>query len=119
MAQKVSIELVSDISGLPGDETVTFGLDGVNFEVDVTSKEGEQFREALAKYIAHARKVGTGRDGRKRAARKGADRDYDPAAVRAWAQSNPTKNDEGEVINVPERGRIPALVLAAYKAAGN
>jgi hypothetical protein len=36
---------------------------------------------------------------------------YDPKAVRAWAASNG--------IELPARGRIPALVLERYRAAGS
>lgn len=119
MAQKISVELISDLSGEPGDETVTYGLDGVTYEVDVTSKEAASLREALASYIASSRKVGNTRSGGRKAATRSSNSGYDPKAVRAWAQSHPVKDDKGEVISVPERGRIPGAILDAYRAAGN
>lgn len=106
MAQKVQVTLTSDLSGKDADETVTFGLDGITYEVDLTTAEAEKFRKFTLDYVGVARKVAGGR-GRPRAVRTGPD----PKAVREWARAN------GHT--VPERGRIPADVVAAFKAAGN
>ena len=109
MAQKVSITLVSDISGKEikeGDgETVTFSLDGTSYELDASKKEADTIRGAFQDYIAVARKVGrkTGTPGKRTQVGP------DAKEVRAWAQENGHE--------VPERGRIPATVREAYDQA--
>ena len=42
MAQKVQVLLVDDIDGGTADETVTFGLDGVTYEIDLTVRSRER-----------------------------------------------------------------------------
>jgi len=115
VAQKVNIVLVDDIDETEATETVSFGLDGTSYEIDLNDTHAAELREALAPYLGHARKVPTS-SGR-RATRKSA-----PAAssassaggasaadVRIWAREN------GHT--VPERGRIPAEIREAYDAA--
>jgi hypothetical protein len=109
MAQKVQLILTDDIDGSSAAETVLFGIDGVTYEIDLTSEHAAELRDALTKYIEHGRKVGT--PARGRAAGRGAratGRDYVPAAVREWAAS--------QGIDVPARGRIPGEVLDRYRA---
>ncbi|WP_110208423.1 histone-like nucleoid-structuring protein Lsr2 [Nocardioides daejeonensis] len=106
MAQKVNIVLVDDIDGSEADETITFGLDGTSYEIDLNSANAEKLREALAPYVGHARKVGGGR----RAGRRAATSSGPSAAdVRDWARSNGYE--------VSDRGRVPAEVREAYNAA--
>lgn len=111
MAQKVQVLLVDDIDGGTADETVTFGIDGVTYEIDLTSAHAEELRSAVATWVGHARKVG----GRAPAARASAPARNRRAAnggaqdVREWAKEN------GHPVS--ERGRISAKVKAAYDAA--
>ena len=106
MVQKVSIILVDDLDGAEADETVRFGLDGTSYEIDLTSEHAAELREALAPYVGHARKAGSG--GRR--ARSSPTRTGAPAAdIRAWARENN--------FDVPDRGRIPADLREAYDAA--
>jgi nucleoid-associated protein Lsr2 len=107
MAQKVHIVLEDDLDGSEASQTVTFGLDGTSFEIDLNDKHAAALRDALATYVAHGRKVGGSRRGR---------RSSTPSAggssakeIRDWARSNGHK--------VPERGRIPGDVREAFEAA--
>ena len=109
MAQKVNIILVDDIDGSEAEETVTFGLDGTTYEIDLNSKNAQALRDSLAGYVGYARKVASAR--RSASTRKSA-----PAAggtsaaeIRDWARSNG--------FEVPERGRIPGNVREAFDAA--
>ena len=69
MAQKVNIVLVDDLDGTEASETVTFGLDGTTYEIDLNAKNADALRGALAGYVGHARKVtGGGRRTRKSSA---------------------------------------------------
>ena len=107
MAQRVQVELVDDVDGRTATETVSFGLDGVSYEIDLSNKNAKALRKAYDTWIASARRVG-GRQGR------GTTRvatGVDPAAVRGWGSSYG--------YDVSSRGRIPGEVLEKYRAAGN
>ena len=65
MAQKVHIVLEDDLDGSDATETVTFGLDGTTYEIDLNDKNAGKLRDALAPYVGHARGVGGPRRGRK------------------------------------------------------
>lgn len=106
MAQKVNIVLVDDIDGSDASQTVTFGLDGASYEIDLNDQHATQLRDALAAYVGHARKVG--RAGARRAKASSGD-GASAREIREWAKSN------GH--SVPERGRIPGDVREAFEAA--
>ena len=108
MAQKVNIVLVDDLDGSDATETVSFGLDGTNYEIDLNDKNAASLREALAGFIGHSRKVtgGRGRRGRTRTVTTGG-----PSAgeLRAWGRSNG--------FEVSDRGRVSAEVREAFDKA--
>jgi hypothetical protein len=58
MAQKVHIVLVDDLDGSEATESVSFGLDGTSYEIDLSEENAAQLRDALAPYVGHGRKVG-------------------------------------------------------------
>lgn len=107
MVQKVNIVLEDDIDGTAADETVTFGLDGTTYEIDLSAANAAKLRDALGLYTGHGRKVTTS-GSRRRAAKAGGDTGTSAREIRDWARSN------GH--SVPERGRIPADVRAAFEA---
>lgn len=111
MAQKVSIVLVDDLDGSEADETVTFGLDGTTYEIDLTQRNADALREALSGYVGHARKVSGGsRRGRKSSGSAGgSSSSSNTKEMREWARS--------QGMDVSERGRISADVQQAYDAA--
>lgn len=106
MAQRVTVELEDDLDGGPADQTLRFGFDGADYEIDLSATNASAFREQLAPYIEHARKAGS--RPRRRAARTPSSRERS-GDIRAWAK------DHG--IAVSERGRIPASVIEQYQAA--
>jgi Lsr2 len=113
MAQKVTVSLIDDLDGDQADETVEFGLDGKNYEIDLSSGNANKLRDALQAYVAAARRPG----GRRRSGgggggaagaasrRPSVDREQNQA-IRDWARKRGMK--------VSDRGRIPADVLEAY-----
>lgn len=115
MAQKVQVILVDDVDGGKADETVTFALDGTDYEIDVSTANAVAIREALAPWVEHARKVtaraaarATGR-GRSAAKSRPVAERVDLSEVRAWARENG--------FQVSDRGRVSGEVRAAYEAA--
>jgi Lsr2 len=106
MAQRVTVELEDDLDGGPADQTLRFGLDGAEYEIDLRKTNASKFRRQLAPYLDHARKAGRGH--RRRPGRTTSSRERS-GDVRAWAK------DQG--IAVSARGRIPANVIEQYEAA--
>lgn len=120
MAQKIQVILVDDIDGGEAEETVSFSLDGVAYEIDLSTPNAEKLREAFALYVGSARRVGgrsqpRGRRGSSspstpaRSGDGGSGGSGEVAAIREWARTN------GHQVN--ERGRIAASVREAYEAA--
>jgi hypothetical protein len=103
MAQKVQTLLIDDLDGSEDEGTVRFGLDGAEYEIDLSAKHAEALRKALARYVEAARRPGRG--GRRVAGSTGPD----PTAVREWAKS--------QGIDVKDRGRVPAELVVKFKAA--
>jgi hypothetical protein len=107
MARRVIQELIDDISGQPADETVTFALDGVQYEIDLTTKNAAKLRTALAPFVAAATKVGRGAVAPRRRGAARNDRQVNQA-IREWATA--------KGIAVSDRGRIKQEVVDRYKA---
>jgi Lsr2 len=105
VAQRTQILYVDDIDGSQADGTVRFGLDGTEYEIDLSKKHAAQLATAIRPYIEAARKVPSSR----RAARGSRPARHNQSDVRAWAR------DQG--LKVSDRGRIPADVLAQYESA--
>jgi hypothetical protein len=108
MAQRVQYLLVDDIDGTEAVETVSFSLDGVSYEIDVTAANAKTLRNDLASWVGHARRSGGRKSSRKAGAAAG-QRRGDLSAVREWARKNGHQ--------VSDRGRISADILAAYDKA--
>jgi hypothetical protein len=106
MAQRVNVVLVDDLDGSDASETVQFGLDGVDYEIDLNDKHAAELRDVLALYVAHGRRTG----GRRRSASSAKSAGGPSAAeIREWARANGW--------DVPERGRVSADVREAYASA--
>lgn len=103
MASQVVINLIDDLNGRKADETVTFGIDGVVYEIDLSETNAQKLRECLEPYVTKSRRVA----GRTKRTQLGPD----PKAVRAWAKS--------ERIPIPAKGRIPTDVLVKFAEATN
>jgi hypothetical protein len=107
LAQKVNIVLVDDVDGSEATETVSFGLDGTSYEIDLNDKNAAKLRDAMSGFVGHARRVGSAsRRGRRSAAAAGGP---SPREIREWARS--------QGMDVPDRGRVSADVRAAYEKA--
>ncbi|MDI3388901.1 Lsr2 family protein [Streptomyces sp. B-S-A8] len=110
MAQKVQVLLVDDLDGGEADETVTFALDGKQYEIDLTTANADKLRGLLGPYVKGGRRTGgrsAGGRGKARAAASGGSENT--AQIRAWAKEN------GYEVN--DRGRVPASIREAYEKA--
>ncbi len=108
MAQRVQVILEDDYDGGTADETVTFALDGAEYEIDLSGENASKLRDELAPWIGHARKTG----GRRKRPAAPAGRSEDGSStseIRAWAIANGHE--------VSSRGRVSAEIREAYEKA--
>jgi hypothetical protein len=111
MAQVTKVELIDDLSGDKADETVTFGLDGAVFDIDLSANNAGILRDILGDYVNVGRKVtkltpSAARRNTTASTRQSRDQ---TAAIREWARKT------GHVVS--DRGRISATVTAAFQEA--
>jgi Lsr2 len=110
MSQQVQVTLICDMAphetDTPADRTVTLGIDGLHYELEVCAKHELQLLQALGRYTMAAREVP--RPGMRQSLRTTQDRRHS-REVRAWALASGRQ--------LPERGRIPLAVLRDYAAA--
>jgi Lsr2 len=104
MAQRTIVSFIDDLDGGEASQTVRFGLDGVEYEIDLSDENAAKLRTALAAYAEHGRKLS--RSGRPYKLIK-----LGPSSqeLRAWAKSHG--------YDVPNRGRIPRSIQDAYEKA--
>ena len=107
MAQRIQTLLIDDLDGGEAADTVRFGLDGTEYEIDLSAAHNDELRKTLQHYLAHARRTGGTAKSAARGRRGNAA--VDTARVREWAK------EQG--IEVKDRGRVPAGVVEQYKAA--
>lgn len=110
MAQKTIVQLIDDLDQGAADETVSFALDGANYEIDLSTANAQKLRDAFAPYVANARRANRGTtrpNSGRRSSGRGARSDREQLqAIREWGRKNGWK--------VNARGRIPADLLDAY-----
>ncbi|THJ64493.1 Lsr2 family protein [Arthrobacter echini] len=113
MAQRVQINLIDDLNGEEAQETVRFGIDGTDYEIDVTAENAEKLRSTLSEYVAKGRKAKTGRrsqagSGSPSTSTSRSKRE-ETQKIRQWAQDNGHKPSS--------RGRITQSIIDAYNQA--
>jgi hypothetical protein len=112
MAKQVITVLTDDIDGGDADRTIEFGLDGVNYTIDLSDKNAGELRKALDRYLSVAARAGrTGGPGRitsRAAALPSRSSREQNQAIRGWAVKNGYE--------VSERGRIPSSIVDAFHA---
>jgi hypothetical protein len=112
MAKQIITVLTDDLDGGDADRTIEFGLDGVNYTIDLSEKNAGKLRKALGPYLSVAARAGrsgtSGRTASRSSARPSRSNRDQNQAIREWA----TKNG----YEVSERGRIPASIAEAFHA---
>lgn len=111
MARNFIEKITDDLDGtqIPEgeDSEVSFGLDNVDYAIDLNQKNAEALRESLAPYIAVARH--SARAGKRQKAKRQQNNKAELDAIRTWARENGHE--------VSARGPIPKSVTAAYQEA--
>lgn len=86
-------------------------MDGVEYAIDLSTRNAGKLRDSLAQFVGHAQRVGGRKQrgaGSRTAVRAGGDKAQNQA-IREWARS------QGKQIS--DRGRIPAELIAEFQAA--
>lgn len=114
MARKVIVELVDDLDDTPIEsgegEHIVFAVGGTEYEIDLNDKNAQEFHRKLGYYIEHAAKVGSTKKRQTGGASSSPRRSSEQTrAIRHWAAANGYE--------VSSRGRIPAEIEEAFKAA--
>ena len=109
MAQKVQTIFIDDLDASPAEGTVRFGLDGTEYEIDLNAEHAQQLRDTLARYVSAARRIGGIPRRPSRSGRRAQSSGLNTIEVREWAKA--------QGIDVKDRGRIPAELVAKFKAA--
>ena len=110
MAQKIQTLFIDDIDGGEAEGTVRFGLDGTEYEIDLSAKNAEALRKALARYVeAGRRAAGSAARRPGRSGRRASANGVNTTEVREWAKS--------QGIEVKDRGRVPAELVVKFQAA--
>ena len=109
MAQRVQVILEDDIDGGDASETVTFGLDGVTYEIDLNDRNAAALRDAVAPYVGAGRRVSGRRSTGSGSGSGSRTSSSELAKIREWARANGHE--------VSDRGRISQKVRDAYAKA--
>ena len=109
MAQKIQTLFIDDLDGGEAEGTVRFGLDGTEYEIDLSAQNAEALRKALARYVSAARRPPGSPRRPSRNGRRASANGLSTTEVREWAKA--------QGIEVKDRGRIPAELVVKFKAA--
>lgn len=109
MATQIIELLTDDLTGGEATETIRFAYDGVEYTIDLNTKNAARLRKLLATYIDHGTRIPAATRTRRRPAVE--DTKEGRTRIREWAR------DTGTDPHIGDRGRIPRLVVDAYHAA--
>lgn len=110
MAQKIETVFIDDLDGSHAESTVNFGVEGTNYEIDLSAGHAAELRAALEPYIQAGRKLSGGPRRASRGSTRGVAADGPrPSDVREWAKS--------QGLEVSDRGRVASELVVKFKAA--
>ncbi|MFJ9370121.1 Lsr2 family protein [Nocardia sp. NPDC101769] len=105
MVRKLVVNFIDDLDGeSEAAETISFGLDGVSYELDLSAPNANDLRVALSRWTTHARRVG--HSPRSRSTRSKPADTRQNSVIRQWARDNG--------YDVQNRGRILSEIVTAY-----
>ncbi|GIF69333.1 Lsr2 family protein [Asanoa ishikariensis] len=114
MAKETIVKLVDDIDGSTATQTVTFALDGVAFEIDLSDDNASKLRQALEPFVEAATKVTASgaRHTRTVISARGESLRKQTQAIRAWGKKY---GPQLGLDPVSDRGAVPQRVRDAYE----
>jgi hypothetical protein len=109
VAQKIQTLFIDDIDGSAAEDTLRFGLDGAEYEIDLNAGQARELRNGLARYADAGRRVSASTRRPARIGRKAQPNALNTTEVRERAKA--------QGIDVKDRGRVPAELVVKFKAA--
>ncbi|MCT2300199.1 Lsr2 family protein [Dietzia cinnamea] len=115
MAVRYETIYVDDLDGAEIEggraETIEFAFDGKTYTIDLDEQNAAAFREAIQPYLSAARPADNGKKRAAKTSRRSSSSTTksETGKIRAWAREN------GHTVS--DRGRIPADIMEAYRAA--
>ncbi|TFD53548.1 Lsr2 family protein [Cryobacterium frigoriphilum] len=116
MSQKLVKLFVDDLDGSEANETIRFGFEGVNYDIDLSAANAQEMRDTMRPFVENARRVARAAASRTAASRTAGTRSTsttqrrtDLAAARDWLRA------QGETVS--DKGRIAAVQLEKYRSA--
>jgi hypothetical protein len=110
MAKQIITTVVDDLDGGDADETVTFALDGIAYEIDLSSKNASKLREFMSAYQDAGTRIGrAGSPAQLKPYNRGVPQNpnrEENQRIRVWALKNGYE--------LAERGRISQHIVDAY-----
>jgi len=125
MAQRTIVQLTDDLDGKPipdgKGETIRFGLDRTDYEIDLTDKNAKALRDTVSKYVAAARRTGSGAPAAPAPAVAPVDGVVPVGAgARRPVITTPRRSGSGlsrTGSRSAKRGRVPAALIAKFQEA--
>jgi hypothetical protein len=109
VAKETITRLIDDLDGGVAHETVRFGLDGYQYEIDLSNKNAKKLRNELAAYVEKGSRVSTRTVGARATVARGrgsvAEKEQN-RAIREWAIR--------KGFDVAPRGRIKQEIVDEY-----
>jgi hypothetical protein len=105
LVRRTQIVLEDDLNGGPAEETLTFGVEGTWYEIDLNSKNADTLRQVLSTYVSAGRRMGQVAGQERPRVRATSN----TKVVRDWASA--------QGLPVPSRGRLPRAVIEAFDSA--
>jgi Lsr2 len=109
VAQKIQTLFIDDLDGTEAEGTVRFGLDGAEYEIDLSAEHAKALRDTIARYVSAARRASGAARRPARNGRRTSAAGLNATEVREWAKA--------QGIDVKDRGRVPAELVVKFKAA--
>lgn len=106
MAKHTTVKLIDDVDGSEAHETVFFGLDGKQYDIDLSAANAARLRKALEEFASAARRSGARAVLPVRTSVRTVAQRENAVAIREWAT--------GQGMSVSARGRISAEIVQAY-----
>ena len=107
--------MTDDLDGTDANETVSFGLDGKAYEIDLSAKNAESMRKDLEKYTAKARQV----ERQARSAARSSRPTQSASAPTLFSQLDVEEKDRFRTwANLPSARRIADVRVQAWIDAG-
>ncbi|WP_410613983.1 histone-like nucleoid-structuring protein Lsr2 [Amycolatopsis sp. lyj-109] len=109
MARNTAVQVLDDLTGEPAAETVGFGLDGIDYDIDLSFANAEALRGFLQRYADAGRRTG----GRRNRPRTVPGAEQTPAAAKPKAAPVRAKAEPAKTTTRTRKAAEPQVTTRA------